>query len=372
MAGRDNLARVLGRAADTGVIRLALSPLRRRWMADDKRYGPGAAVSTNEDFVACWSARYDGRGAMRGALWGNAQGAPNPCTDAPSPVSSSGAAIAAAAERPRRHGGGGGNRSAAVEVAVVHMSRLKRLPYLARLDLRSVRCATAAQKGGVAPMVDATCVCARATCFASAARACSAPRPSPSRRGACGCREPRARTTPPGTTAVRAACRANSRPARCQSCHDPARARCVSSTPADGLGCDGYEAEGHCVDGRLARGHEWAGGAGFDVPETQCCACGRAPAQSPRHAHAHVWASGLLPAGEMVTVPSEAVSLHLSALERRDAAARCALSSRGRAVRKGGTSGCERLAAAAEGGERLPCVASAATPLAGALGATAC
>ena len=115
LEGRDNLARVLGRAASTGEIRLSLSPLKRRWMADDKRYGPGAAVSTNDEFAACWS---------EGVLWGNAQGAAqHPC------AATSGSSSAAAAA---------GSTTAApppADVAVVHISRLKRLEYLSRLEL---------------------------------------------------------------------------------------------------------------------------------------------------------------------------------------------------------------------------------------------
>ena len=94
LEGRDNLARVLGRAASNGEIRLSLSPLKRRWMADDKRYGPGAAVSTNDEFAACWSD---------GVLWGNAQGAAqHPC--AATSGSSSSAAAAGSSTAPTTRG----------------------------------------------------------------------------------------------------------------------------------------------------------------------------------------------------------------------------------------------------------------------------
>ena len=39
--------------------------------------------------------------------------------------------------------------------------------------------------------------------------------------------------------------------------------------------CGRYIAEGHCIGGGAAKGHEWALGAEFDYPERSCCACGK-------------------------------------------------------------------------------------------------
>ena len=39
--------------------------------------------------------------------------------------------------------------------------------------------------------------------------------------------------------------------------------------------CCRYVAEGHCIGGGAAKGHEWALGAEFDYPERSCCACGK-------------------------------------------------------------------------------------------------
>ena len=275
LEGRDNLARLLGRAADRGDIRLSLSPIRRKWMADDKRYGPRSAVTTNEDFVACWS---------RGVLWGNAQGAPHPCKAAPMESG-----------RSRRRNSSA--IAAANDVAVVHISRLKRSTYLAHLDLHAVRHAIAV-----------------AHTFALTANGVWIPA------------------------------------ALCED--DP------TFRNRYGLDCGGYEAEGHCANGAFAAGHEWAGGAAFQWPERHCCVCGRQAVEGAKSATRdaqHVWASGLLPAGDVVHVSSARVVSHLAMLEARDAAARCTISSK-RAARSGGT-GCAKLVAAAEGftGE-LPCV----------------
>ena len=313
LEGRQNLAHVLGRAAARGEIRLSLSPTRRKWMADDKRYGPGAAVQTNKDFVACWS---------HGVLWGNAQGAAHPCNTL---------GMARSARLTRRR-----NATAiasASDVAVVHISRLKRNPYLASLDLSTVRNTVA-----------------RARTFALTAH---------------------------GVWLPEAACEDDS-----------------TWRNRYGLGCAGYEAEGHCADSGFVRGREWAGGAAYQWPERHCCACGRpsrglsatsAVARSEeggvRSPHddmtQHVWASGLLSSGAVVRVPSGKVAQHLRALEASDAAARCTLSSR-RAARNGGA-GCARLVAAAEGdatAAALPCVptngAGEAEAAARALGTRRC
>ena len=39
--------------------------------------------------------------------------------------------------------------------------------------------------------------------------------------------------------------------------------------------CASYSAEGHCADGSIVTGHEWAAGEGFDFPEKNCCVCGK-------------------------------------------------------------------------------------------------
>ena len=73
LAGDDNFARVVGREASAGRLRLHLSGTQHKWMSDDKRYPrhSGAGVTTNEHFVACWS---------QGKLWGNANGH-SPCAE---------------------------------------------------------------------------------------------------------------------------------------------------------------------------------------------------------------------------------------------------------------------------------------------------
>ena len=317
MEGRDNLARVLGRAAARGEIRLSLSPLRRRWMADDKRYGPGHAVSTNTDFVACWS---------RGRLWGNAQSGAHPCTDASHlSVSASSFRRSNATLKQAQAGSAPvGAGALANDVAVVHLSRLKRAAFLSRLDLSSLRHAVRT-----------------AHSFALTAQ---------------------------GVWLPEALCEDN-----------------TTWRNRYGIGCAGYEAEGHCVAGAFAIGHAWSGGEGFQFPERHCCACGRPPAgarrsrrsPTPQHSPApqHAWASGLLHQSEHVSVPSAALATHLAQLEARDAAARCTLSTK-RAAKKGGT-GCARLvAAAADAPAHLPCVAASssghARVAASALGTNIC
>ena len=117
LEGGDNLARVLGREARAGRLRLTLSGVRHKWISDDKRYPTrrGGTVSTNDEFVACWS---------RGKLWANPGGRPTPCTDH-------------AAE----HGLGRRTRGSTVwaEVALAHLSRLKHRPWLSSLQLDRAR-----------------------------------------------------------------------------------------------------------------------------------------------------------------------------------------------------------------------------------------
>ena len=40
-----------------------------------------------------------------------------------------------------------------------------------------------------------------------------------------------------------------------------------------GHSCDAYERDGHCRDGAFVPGHEWARGARWNHPESNCCAC---------------------------------------------------------------------------------------------------
>ena len=35
-----------------------------------------------------------------------------------------------------------------------------------------------------------------------------------------------------------------------------------------------YATEGHCADGKVVLGHEWAVGSKFGSPEKHCCVCG--------------------------------------------------------------------------------------------------
>ena len=41
-----------------------------------------------------------------------------------------------------------------------------------------------------------------------------------------------------------------------------------------GVNCAAYAAEGHCADGKVVPGHEWAAGSKFGRPEDNCCVCG--------------------------------------------------------------------------------------------------
>ena len=255
-------------------------------------------MSTNTDFVACWS---------RGRLWGNAQSGAHPCTDAShSSVGSSSfrrpnVTLPQAHAQPGSAPAGGG--ALANDVAVVHLSRLKRAAFLSRLDLSSLRHAVRT-----------------AHSFALTAQ---------------------------GVWLPEALCEDN-----------------TTWRNRYGLDCSGYESEGHCVAGAFGIGHAWSGGESFQFPERHCCACGRTPASSRRSrrlpAPQHAWASGLLHPSEHVSVPSAALATHLAQLEARDAAARCTLSTK-RAARKGGT-GCARLvAAAADAPAHLPCVAASSS-----------
>ena len=95
-----------------------------------------------------------------------------------------------------------------------------------------------------------------------------------------------------------------------------------------GLGCVGYEAEGHCRDGAAVAGHEWALGRAFDGPETACCACGKPPEQ--RTERRHIMLSGLLSSGsggleaaERLSVGSAELGAYVDALSAHDAALRC-------------------------------------------------
>jgi hypothetical protein len=42
-----------------------------------------------------------------------------------------------------------------------------------------------------------------------------------------------------------------------------------------GATCKAYVSEGHCANGKMLPGHEWATGRAFGFPERHCCACGR-------------------------------------------------------------------------------------------------
>ena len=59
--------------------------------------------------------------------------------------------------------------------------------------------------------------------------------------------------------------------------------------------CDAYEHDGHCRDGAFVRGHEWARGARWNHPESNCCACnaklGQAQAAASTTCHGCIAAS---------------------------------------------------------------------------------
>ena len=60
LAGKDNLAAVLGRHAEAGVLRLGLARRRSLWFGDDKRYVNLPTPRFNDALAACW---------RRGQLW---------------------------------------------------------------------------------------------------------------------------------------------------------------------------------------------------------------------------------------------------------------------------------------------------------------
>ena len=282
LAGFDNFARVLGRHSAEGQIRLSLANSRRRWMSDDKRYGAGAA-STNEDFSACWH---------RGRLWAPTSLGPTPChTD-----SSSGDEGSSGGEISNGNGGGqgsdgnGGGQLASGEVALVHLSRVKRTPQLAHLVLRGLEYEIS-----------------RTERFAITFAGVWLPEPA-----------------------------------------------CVSNPAwrnPFGIGCSQYEEEGHCAAGRFVRGHEWSGGPAFGWPERECCVCGKPNGSSSSGGSGGGGGSGsgggggiggggshagdgkhksqqtLWLSGEFAQiVETAAVSRFMRALAARDAAARCNLS----------------------------------------------
>ena len=321
---RDNFARVLGRLAGRGDIRLSLSSVRRKWMADDKRYGQ--PVSTNNEFVACWS---------NGMLWGNAQGAAHPCTNDAWDAMLIPASMHSRNNLTRRAGAVGDTYGS--DVAVVHFSRLKREGTLKGLELDSVRHAIM-----------------EAHSFALTRRGVWLPE------------------------AV---------------CEDD-----VTWSNQYGLTCAGYEAEAHCIGGSLAPGHAWAGGVNFKWPERACCVCGGGMSRrqrSSRHASGNgtrrsravaaqsagrwlLWASGLLPgATKKVRVSSDRVTRHLRALEARDTAARCNITSRQQARKgsQGRSHDCTKLneaAIAVIADAAAPCVTATSQAAADALGAPLC
>ena len=270
LARDDNFARVLGREASAGRIRLHLSAARGKWMADDKFYPreAGASVTTNANFVACWA---------HGKLWSAAGSIPTPCSETGAEASSSSSSSSRSSRSSSSISGGSSDgrgqassRAEAsfarrAEVAVVHFSRLKRRPWLANLKL------------------DANWSAVReADSFALTADALWLPEPA---------------------------------------CED-------NTTWANryGLGCVGYEAEGHCANGAAVRGHEWALGAPFQWPERACCACGkRRHEREPlrQRERRTLWMSGLLPSSNRLSASRAGVTAHVRALGLRDAAVRC-------------------------------------------------
>lgn len=280
LAHGDSFARVLGRESDAGRLRLTRSSRERHWMADDKQYAAGHPPTTNEDFVACWH---------RGTLYANSAAKSSPCTLVPPPpkprVSSpprpdarptaasvdgerADAPIHARADHPAHDttddvADVADNAKAAV--ALVHLSRLKRRQAYARLRLDGEMTHRAV---------------AAAETFALTAYGVWLPEPT---------------------------------------CLDKPRWR-----NQYGLGCIGYESEGHCAGGRLAAGHAWAGGESYAHPERACCACGRPNATAASVGSVAMWASGLHEPSGVVRVPADGAAAHLRSLERRRAALRAA------------------------------------------------
>ena len=94
---KENLAAVLGRQAEAGVLRLGLARPRSLWFGDDARYVNLPTKRFNDALAACW---------RRGQLW---QGAGGGCA--------------------------GEHVSEARQVAVIHLSLFKRHPALATIPL---------------------------------------------------------------------------------------------------------------------------------------------------------------------------------------------------------------------------------------------
>lgn len=124
LAGGDNLPRVLGREADAGRLRLSVASPQRRWMGDDKHYLGGSGPTANSDFVACW---------RRGGLWVNVGGKRTPCAGT-------------RGGRRRAHGSANATAYFAPQVAVVHLSRLKRARAYAELALAAALADGAAEE----------------------------------------------------------------------------------------------------------------------------------------------------------------------------------------------------------------------------------
>ena len=97
LRGKDNLAAVLGRQAEAGVLRLGLARPRSLWFGDDARYVNLPTKRFNDALAACW---------RQGQLW---QGAGGGCA--------------------------GEHVSEARQVAVIHLSLFKRHPALAAIPL---------------------------------------------------------------------------------------------------------------------------------------------------------------------------------------------------------------------------------------------
>jgi len=97
----SSMSAVFGREAERGAIRLGLASRQRRVMADDKQYGAASAPRFNAALVVCW---------QRGRLFVNPGRGGGPCL-------------------------GLRRRTARRQVALVHLSLLKRHAVLAKLAL---------------------------------------------------------------------------------------------------------------------------------------------------------------------------------------------------------------------------------------------
>ena len=73
----------------------------------------------------------------------------------------------------------------------------------------------------------------------------------------------------------------------CCACgKDAALATCVDTeafTNGKGMTCADYTEKGWCEGGAVAEGAEWTLGAGYNFPETNCCACGKGAALGATH-----------------------------------------------------------------------------------------